>query len=161
MQYKIREIRAEDDDKICNIIKAVGSEYGAIGDGFGPSDLEVQCMSKHYSGQNNSLYLVAEINNQLVGGGGIAAFQKSNEICELRKLFLLPTSRGSGIGKKLTQECLKFAKSKSYKKCYLDTLSNMTSAIALYESLGFTHLKHPLEETIHGGCDVWMLKNLQ
>jgi putative acetyltransferase len=34
----------------------------------------------------------------------------------------------------------------------------MTSAIALYEKLGFTHLERPLDGTIHGGCDVWMLK---
>lgn len=160
MQCKIREIRTEDDNQICHIIKTVGTEYGAIGDGFGPSDLEVHHMSQHYNKQNNSLYLVAEINNQLVGGGGIAAFQKSNEICELRKIFLLPASRGSGIGRTLSQKCLEFAKSKSYQKCYLDTLSNMTSAITLYESLGFIHLTHPLEETIHSGCDVWMLKEL-
>jgi len=160
MRYTIRRIRHEDDEQICHIIKMVGAEYGAIGEGFGPSDQEVRCMSQHYNDVSNSLYLVASIDNQLIGGSGIAAFQKSKETCELRKLFLLPASRGQGIGRELTQRCLEYAKSKHYTQCYLDTLSSMQSAITLYESFGFKHLERPLDGTIHSGCDVWMLKEL-
>ena len=43
---------------------------------------------------------------------------------------------------------------------HLDTLQSMTSAIVLYEKLGFEHLDKPLEGTIHNSCDVWMLKEL-
>ena len=160
MHYKIREIKPEDDEQICNIIKKVGAEYGAIGDGFGPSDPEVRCMSQHYNNANNALYLIATMDNQLIGGGGTAAFHGSKEICELRKLFLLPKSRGLGIGKELTQNCLEYARSLNFTQCYLDTLSSMKSAIGLYENLGFKHLQCPLDDTIHGGCDVWMIKNL-
>lgn len=161
MHYEIRKIRAEDDIQIRHIIKTVGAEFGAIGNGFGPSDQEVDCMSRHYNETDNALYLVVLKDNQLIGGGGIAAFQKSTTTCELRKLFLLPESRGLGIGKELTVKCLEFARSKQYLQCYLDTLSSMKSAIALYQGLGFKHLARPLDGTIHSGCDVWMLKELQ
>ncbi len=87
-------------------------------------------------------------------------FNGSHKVCELKKLFLLPESRGLGLGRKLTEECLEFAKSQGYESCYLDTLKNMKSAIALYESLGFKHLEQPLAGTEHNGCDVWMLKQL-
>ncbi len=160
MRYKIRKIRPEDDEQICQIIKTVGAEYGAIGDGFGPSDHEVRCMSQHYNDENNTLYLVATMDKQLLGGGGIAAFQGSEKICELRKLFLLPENRGLGIGRELTQRCLEYAKSRNYTQCYLDTLSSMKSAIKLYENFGFEHLRCPLDGTIHSGCNVWMLKEL-
>lgn len=160
MSCAIRPIRHEDDEQICRIIKEVGAEYGAIGEGFGPSDPEVQCMSHHYKDANSALYLVAALDNQLIGGSGIASFHGSREICELRKLFLLPESRGMGIGRELTQSCLDYARSKHYTQCYLDTLSSMQSAIALYESFGFKHLEHPLKGTIHSGCDVWMIKAL-
>ena len=160
MAYKIQEIQAKYDAKICEIIKMVGEEYGAVGEGFGPSDSEVNTMSKHYTNANSSKYLVAIVNNEIVGGGGIAPFNDNHEICELRKLFLLPESRGLGLGKKLTEDCLTYAKRKGYRQCYLDTLKNMTSAISLYEKLGFKHLNAPLEGTIHNGCDVWMLKEL-
>ncbi|MCJ8348539.1 GNAT family N-acetyltransferase [Moritella sp.] len=138
----------------------MGEEYGAIGDGFGPSDAEVNAMSQHYADENASRYFIATIKGNIVGGCGIAAFNGSNDICELRKLFLLPESRGLGLGKKLTEDCLKYAQNKGYTKCYLDTLKSMQSAISLYENLGFKHLDKSLAGTIHNGCDVWMLKAL-
>jgi putative acetyltransferase len=160
VRYKIQEIKPLDDTAIGNIIKKVGEEYGAIGDGFGPSDAEVNAMSQHYADENASRYFIATIKGNIVGGCGIAAFNGSNDVCELRKLFLLPESRGLGLGKKLTEDCLKYAQHKGYTKCYLDTLKSMKSAISLYEKLGFKHLDKSLAGTIHNGCDVWMLKAL-
>lgn len=160
MTYHIEEIRPEYDEVMCRIIQKIGAEYGAVGDGFGPSDAEVSAMSRHYGRETRSLYLVAAVEGKVVGGCGIASFNGSDEVCELRKLFLLPECRGLGVGKALTLKCLEFAASRGYQQCYLDTLSNMVSAIALYEKLGFEHLDKPLDGTIHGGCDVWMLKEL-
>lgn len=160
MSYDIRQIDPKHDAKVCEIIKSVGKEYGAIGEGFGTSDLEVIAMSRHYNDNSASRYFVAMIEGTIVGGAGIAGFNGSHTICELRKLFLLPESRGLGIGKKLTEDCLTYAKNKGYESCYLDTLATMKSAIALYEKLGFEYLDKPLVGTIHNGCDVWMLKAL-
>ena len=160
MTCEIEKIRPEDDEAMCAIIQKIGAEYGAVGEGFGPSDAEVSAMSRHYTRESKSLYLIARMRGEVVGGCGIAAFNGSDEVCELRKLFLLPDCRGLGVGKALTQQCLSFAASQGYKRCYLDTLSNMAAAIALYEKMGFTHLDRPLDGTIHGGCDVWMLKSL-
>jgi putative acetyltransferase len=145
---------------VCDIIKKVGEEYRVMGEGFGPSDSEVNAMSKNYSDESSSRYLVAIVKGRVVGGGGVAAFNGSNEVCELRKLFLLPESRGRGLGKILSEDCLAYAKSKGYKRCYLDTLTSMKSAISLYEKLGFKYLDKPLEGIIHKGCNVWMLKEL-
>lgn len=160
MVFKISDITAAQDQQVCRIIKSVGEEHGAVGEGFGPSDPEVAAMSKHYKDEHKSKYLVATINDNVVGGSGIASFNDSADVCELRKLFLLPDSRGLGIGRALAEQCLTYAKSRGYKRCYLDTLSNMKPAIALYEKLGFKHLTSPLNGTIHGGCDIWMLKEL-
>lgn len=160
MNCSIEKIKETDNETICSIIKAVGAEHGAIGDGFGPSDPEVLCMSRYYKEDNNSIYFVVSVDDIVVGGGGIAAFNASSSICELRKLFLLPASRGLGLGQKLADYCLTFAKQKGYQQCYLDTLSSMKPAILLYEKLGFKHLNKPLNGTIHGGCDIWMMKDL-
>lgn len=158
--YQIMPIQAQHDAAICQIIQQVGAQYGAIGEGFGPADAEVQCMSQHFSSHQRSQYLVAILDGQVVGGAGIAPFQQQTEICELKKLFLLPKAQGLGIGKALTQACLDFAREQGYQQCYLDTLSNMHSAIALYEKFSFQHLQQPLPGTLHSGCDVWMLKQL-
>lgn len=158
--YRLFPIQPQHDAAIESIIQQVGAEFGAIGAGFGPADAEVQCMSQHYLAEQRSQYLVALMDGKIVGGAGIAPFVHEPETCELKKLFLLPSSRGHGIGAALTQACLAFAQAQGYTQCYLDTLSNMQAAISLYEQLGFVHLEQPLAGTLHGGCDVWMLKTL-
>lgn len=160
MNIKIEPITNEQDHDVARIITQVGKEFGAIGEGFGPSDPEVAQMSHYYSLETKSQYFVATLDGHIVGCGGIAKFNKSDETCELRKLFLLPESRGHGIGRQLTEVCLQFAQTQGYKQCYLDTLASMSAAISLYETVGFKHLDKPLEGTIHGGCDIWMLKAL-
>lgn len=161
MIYLIQPIEAQHDADMCQIIQQVGAQYGAVGEGFGPADAEVLCMSQHYLAEQRSQYLVAMIAGKVVGGAGIAPFLHYSDICELKKLFLLPSSQGLGIGKTLTQTCLNFAVEQGYQQCYLDTLSSMQAAIGLYERCGFRHLSQPFAGTLHGGCDVWMLKDLQ
>lgn len=158
MIYKIEEIRPEHDQGICQVIKSVGAEYGAVGDGFGPSDPEVLCMSQHY-GKDSSIYYIASIENHAVGGCGISALNSSDEICELRKLFLLPEYRGQGIGEALARKCLAHAKNRGFITCYLDTLSCMEQAISLYKKLGFQRCDQ-FEDSGHTGCDVGMIKYL-
>ncbi|OXY82425.1 GNAT family N-acetyltransferase [Oceanimonas doudoroffii] len=153
-------IASHQDTAIAQIIRTVGAEFGAVGEGFGPGDAEVQCMSRHYTAERNSRYLVAEMNGRVVGGAGLAPLGNDSKICELKKLFLLPEARGHGIGRRLAEACLDFARERGFSSCYLDTLSSMTDAIGLYERLGFRHLDQPLLASEHGGCDVWMLKAL-
>ncbi len=160
MDIDIIAINANFDVELCKVIKQVGAEFGAVGEGFGPSDAEVLNMSHFYHDGASSLYLVALVNGKLVGGCGIAPFNNSKTTCELKKLFLLPDGRKLGLGKKLSLQCLAYAQTKGFTECYLDTLSSMQSAIGLYETLGFTHLDMPLTGTQHGGCDIWMLKQL-
>lgn len=48
MIYLIQPIEAQHDADMCQIIQQVGAQYGAVGEGFGPADAEVLCMSQHY-----------------------------------------------------------------------------------------------------------------
>ena len=158
--FTIDPINPADDQAIARIIREVGAEFGAVGEGFGPSDPEVANMSANYRDEDASSYWVGRVKGVIAGGGGIAPFNNSTTTCELKKLFLLPEYRGLGLGLALTQRCLNDAKARGYTHCYLDTLANMTKAVGLYESLGFERLKEPLAGTPHHGCDIWMLKAL-
>ncbi len=158
---KIDFITPGDDKSIGRIIRDVGAEFGAVGEGFGPGDAEVTAMSQHYIPADGACYRVARLNGLVVGGCGIAAFNREQGICELRKLFILPEGRGFGIGRMLVEQCLDFAISSGYTECYLDSLHNMEAAIKLYEGLGFQHLNTPMEGSPHNRCDVWMLKKLK
>ncbi|WP_246611922.1 GNAT family N-acetyltransferase [Agarivorans aestuarii] len=159
LSFIICPIDASHNQAVKQIIQQGGREFGAIGDGFGPSDPEVEAMSLNYSEPQRG-YWVALQNDCVVGCGGIAEFDNVSKTCELRKLFVSPQCRGQGLGKALTEHCLQEAKRRGYQQCYLDTLSSMHSAIALYQSLGFKHLSEPFSASIHSGCDVWMMKAL-
>jgi len=160
VEYRIETVRPEHDAALCRVIKTVGSEFNAIGEGFGPSDAEVLNMSHYYSDVQNSRYLVGLVNDQVMGGCGIAPFDQSLTVCELRKLFLLPESRGLRLGRALALECLEYARSRGYDQCYLETIATMQGAITLYKKLGFRILEHSLEGSIHCACNVWMIKDL-
>ncbi len=58
-------------------------------------------------------------------------------LCEMKRLFVAPSARGSGLGLTLAAEAVNEATRRGYRKLLLDTLATMTSAIALYEQLGF------------------------
>ena len=66
------------------------------------------------------------MDEEVVGGIGIAPFTEHNKVCELQKLYLSTKLHGLGLGKKLMETALSFA-SKHYEKCYLETIRNPIS----------------------------------
>ena len=108
-----------------------------------------------------SVYFIIEENATVVGGCGIKHLDNSDEnICELQRMFLLPSSRGKHFGKMLIDLCIQKAKDYKYNSIYLETLSQMTKAISLYEKAGFKKINSPLGNTGHSGCNVYMVLTL-
>jgi len=63
------------------------------------------------------------------------------DCCYLRMVGVLPDESGKGIGRRLTQMCLNYAKETEEKVVALHTSEIMESAIYLYESMGFNKVK--------------------
>ncbi|HJV49234.1 MAG TPA: GNAT family N-acetyltransferase [Geothrix sp.] len=156
-----RPIRSEDDAAVAAIIRAVMPEFGADGPGFALHDPEVDHMSAAYAGPGAAYFVVTNAEGRVVGGGGIAALEGGAPgVCELRKMYFLPETRGQGMGETLLKHCLAVAKDLGYRTCYLETLTGMDQAIRLYTKLGFKPLCAPLGQTGHGGCDHWFAREL-
>lgn len=60
-----------------------------------------------------------------------------NGTCEMKRLFLRPQARGTGIGHKLAETLIETARQAGYQHMVLDTLDHMTGALRLYQRLGF------------------------
>lgn len=78
---------------------------------------------------------IAERNGENVGC--VFLVKKSATVAQLRMLLVEPSARGLGIGKRLVQECTRFARQIGYKKITLWTQSNLLAARGIYRAEGY------------------------
>jgi DNA-binding MarR family transcriptional regulator/ribosomal protein S18 acetylase RimI-like enzyme len=78
---------------------------------------------------------IAELDGEVVGSVFLVA--KSKTVAKLRLLIIHPRARGLGLGKRLTQACIDFARAKGYREMELWTQSHLAAARAIYYAAGF------------------------
>lgn len=160
MEAIIRRIRLDDNASVAHVIRTVMPEFGAGGQGFAIHDKEVDDMYGSYN-HSKAAYFVCEVNEKLVGGGGIGPLVGGEALtCELKKMYFLPEGRGRGLGQELLNRCLDEARRIGYEYCYLETFNTMTGAMKVYERTGFRKIEGPMGNTGHFACDVFYLLKL-
>jgi DNA-binding MarR family transcriptional regulator/GNAT superfamily N-acetyltransferase len=78
---------------------------------------------------------IAEIDGERVGA--VFVVQKSPTVAQLRLLILTAAARGQGLGGRLVDECIAFARARHYRKLVLWTNAHLQAARAIYQSRGF------------------------
>ena len=117
-------------------------------------------MSTPYA-RPRAAYFVVERDGVVIGGAGIAPLDGGDaDTCELRKMYFLPEARGLGLGRAMLERCLEAARAFGYRRCYLETLTGMDQAQALYVKLGFVRIPAACGATGHHGCDRFYEKRL-
>ena len=160
MVYVIRPIMKEDNKQVASIIRKVMPEFGASGPGFAIHDKEVDDIFSYYH-HTRAAYFVCDRKSTIVGGGGVAPLEGGDpRICELKKMYFLPSDRGKGLGQRVLDECLQAARKIGFEYCYLETFNTMKSAMKLYEKNGFKRIPGPLGNTGHFACDIFYKKAL-
>ena len=91
----------------------------------------------------------------LAGMGGdpvacVALHELGDGICELKRLYVRPAARGTGLGRRLTEEAVAAARAIGYTTMRLDTLPSMAEAQHLYGSLGFHEIGPYYENPVPG-----------
>ena len=154
---EIREIQAEDQAAMAAIILAGYAEMG-----IDPAlEAGLDDLVAAYSGPGRT-FLVAVRGEQVLGGGGILPLRgEEGRICELQRLYLDPAARGLGLGKVLMNHLLCFARDAGYSACYLETMTKMAAARALYLKLGFVEQEQRLSPSCQSACHRFFLKALR
>ena len=159
MEYKIREIEKKDNKDVENVIRTCLIEFGANHEGTAWADPNLGRFSEIYNSEGNKYWVIIDKKEKIVGGAGIGKLEGIEDVCELQKMYCLPSARGTGISHKLMDIALEYAK-KYYKRCYIETLENMIAAQKFYKKYGFKRIYEPLIKTDHYACDVRYIKDL-
>ncbi len=82
--------------------------------------------------------------------GMVALHRFSEHDAEMKRMFVRPEGRGLGVGRALAERTVATASALGYQRILLDTVTFLTAAIGLYQSLGFVEIEpyrhNPLAE---------------
>ena len=140
MSGSLSIVQVESEEQM-DTVRQLFEEYAA---GIGISlcfqnfDQELATLPGKYAPPSGRLML-AFLNEQLAGCIALRAI--SNDRCEMKRLFVRPSFRGTGLGRVLVEALINEARTIGYKSMLLDTLpGRMDSAIELYKKFGFEEI---------------------
>lgn len=156
-----RKIEAGDDAQLAEIIRANLEKYHLDIPGTVYFDPELNHLSKYYGSdpQKRVYYIALGENGEMIGGVGAAEFTGIPDCAELQKLYLTDSAKGKGYGKELVRLAENWARAAGYRNLYLETHTNLETALKLYEKMGFRRIERP-RSVVHGTMDRFYLKEL-
>ena len=119
-------------------VKALFIEYAESLDFelcFQDFDHEMATFPAKYTPPEGGLLLARDEAGEAVGAVGL--WRLGDGICEMKRLYARPASRGKSVGRKLAQAIVGMARDLGYRRMRLDTLPSMVAARKLYETVGF------------------------
>lgn len=149
MIFRIHEARSEQE---IHPARRLFEEYAAaigISLCFQNFDRELAGLPGHYAPPDGRLLLASTTDDQLAGC--IALRKLGPGICEMKRLFVRPAFRGTGLGRLLVESIISEAREMGHAHMRLDTLpGRMDTAIALYRSVGFVEIGPYCENPVEG-----------
>ena len=158
--YKIREILPKDNETMAEIVRYNLKNNGLDIPGTVYFDSDTDNLYEAYSGdEKKGYYVLADENDNAIGGIGFAEFAPIENCAELQKLYLADSAKGKGYGYKLIEFIEDKMREKGYSISYLETHHNLQAAMHLYKKCGYENIERP-ESVMHGAMDNFLCKKL-
>jgi ribosomal protein S18 acetylase RimI-like enzyme len=113
-------------------------------------ELELARLPGDYAPPEGALLIARGADGAALGCIGLRPL--TDRICEMKRLFVHPAGRQTGLGEALATAVIEAARQRGYREMKLDTLPQLKQAINLYRSLGFAPIApygdHPYEGTL-------------
>jgi len=93
---------------------------------------------EHYDARRERCWIAERAGQRL---GAVFLVEQSLRVAKLRLLIVEPEARGTGLGRRLVEACVGFARAAGYRKLVLWTQSELTAARAIYERTGFRQVR--------------------
>ena len=98
---------------------------------------------------------IAERRGEIVGF--VFLVRKSATVAKLRMLLVESAARGLGLGRRLVEECIRFARQAGYRKITLWTQSELTAARHIYKTAGFKRVRREPFPMLKSTAETWEL----
>jgi GNAT superfamily N-acetyltransferase len=117
---------------------------------------ELADLASTYGPPGGVLLLGRDPAGRAVGVVGVKRFDERD--AELKRMYLEPAARGTGLGRALADAAIDAARALGYRRLLLDTVTRLATAVALYRSLGFVEIEayrhNPLEDARYFALDL-------
>ena len=137
MEFRVREAEPDELVVVRELIEEYVSSLGIDLD-FQEIDLELAHLEAVY-GPPGGRILLAVADGAAAGCVGLRPLE--DDCCELKRLYVRPAFRGTGIGRALALAAIDAARALGYGRIRIDTLPQMGAARKLYASLGFREIE--------------------
>ncbi len=134
MNLEVRFVHPADVRAVIALVTDVLAEFGLEFGKGAATDLELHDLPSSYADRGGAFW-VATLDSALAGTCGV--FPVAPGTYELRKMYLRPVRRGAGLGKRMLEVAVTWAREQGATQLVLDTMEAMTGAIAFYEAHGF------------------------
>lgn len=136
MSYQIRPALSQRDLDQARALMRRYATWTGIDLCFQNFDAELAALPGKYAAPDGGLWLAVDDEDK--ANGTIAVRPLADGVCEMKRLWVEPDAQGHGLGRRLANTAIDFARARGYREMKLDTLQQrMPAAIAMYRSLGF------------------------